>query len=146
VHQKFAEALPTGHSTMHMYPINGAVHRVGKSDTAFAYRDVLLAGVIVGVDPDPKDKEKITEWTKSYYDVLHPHSAGGAYVNFMMEEGQDRVKALPPRLSARGVTGRRRRVYFQSAGLRAKNRRKPNLKTNQKEHDLFHERTDWCGI
>ena len=25
--------------------------------------------------------------------ALHPHSAGGAYVNFMMEEGDDRVKA-----------------------------------------------------
>ena len=93
VHQKFAEALPTGHSTMHMYPINGAVHRVGNTDTAFSYRDVLLAGVIVGVDPDPKNKEKITNWSKGYFDALHPHSAGGAYVNFMMEEGQDRVKA-----------------------------------------------------
>ena len=76
-----------------MYPINGAVHRVKNADTAFAYRDVLLAGVIVGVDPDPKNKEKITNWTKSYYDAIHPHSAGGAYVNFMMEEGQERVKA-----------------------------------------------------
>jgi len=93
VHQKYAEALPTGHSTMHMYPINGAVHRVGNTDTAFSYRDVLLAGVIVGVDPDPKNKEKITNWSKGYFDALHPHSAGGAYVNFMMEEGQDRVKA-----------------------------------------------------
>jgi hypothetical protein len=93
VHLKHAEALPTGHSTMHMYPINGAVHRVGNADTAFSYRDVLLAGVIVGVDPDPKNKEKITDWTKSYYDAIHPHSAGGAYVNFMMEEGQERVKA-----------------------------------------------------
>ncbi len=93
VHQKFAEMLPTGHSTMHMYPINGAVHRVGSADTAFAYRDVLLAGVIVGVDPDPKNKDKVTDWTKAYYDAIHPHSAGGAYVNFMMEEGQERVKA-----------------------------------------------------
>jgi FAD/FMN-containing dehydrogenase len=93
VHQKFAEALPTGHSTMHMYPINGAVQRVGNADTAFAYRDVLLAGVIVGVDPDPKNKEKVTNWTKGYFDAIHPHSSGGAYVNFMMEEGQDRVKA-----------------------------------------------------
>jgi hypothetical protein len=93
VHQKFAEMLPTGHSTMHLYPINGAVQRVKSTDTAFSYRDVLLAGVIVGVDPDPKNKEKITNWTKQYFDALHPHSAGGAYVNFMMEEGQERVKA-----------------------------------------------------
>ena len=92
-HLKYAEQLPTGHSTMHMYPINGAAQRVGNTDTAFSYRDVLVAGVIVGVDPDPKNKEKIINWTKAYFDALHPHSSGGAYVNFMMEEGQERVQA-----------------------------------------------------
>ena len=92
-HLEHAAKLPTGHSTMHMYPINGAAQRVGNADTAFSYRDALLAGVIVGVDPDPKNKEKITHWTKEYFDALHPHSSGGAYVNFMMEEGQERVEA-----------------------------------------------------
>jgi hypothetical protein len=93
VHLEYAEKLPTGHSTMHLYPINGAVQRVGSADTAFSYRDCLLAGVIVGVDPDPGNREKITNWTKGYFDALHPHSAGGAYINFMMEEGQERVRA-----------------------------------------------------
>ncbi len=37
--------------------------------------------------------EKITNWCKDYFDALHPYSAGGAYVNFMMEEGQERVRA-----------------------------------------------------
>jgi FAD/FMN-containing dehydrogenase len=93
VHSSYAEKLPTGHSTMHMYPINGAVHRLNNKDTAFNYRDSNWAGVIVGVDPDPSNKEKITRWTKEYFEALHPHSSGGAYVNFMMEEGQDRVRA-----------------------------------------------------
>jgi FAD/FMN-containing dehydrogenase len=92
-HLEYAHKLPAGLSQMHMYPINGAVHRVANADTAFSYRDCLLAGVIVGIDPDPKNKEKITQWTKDYFDALHPYSAGGAYVNFMMDEGQDRVKA-----------------------------------------------------
>ena len=26
-------------------------------------------------------------------DALHPYSAGGAYINFMMEEGEDRIRA-----------------------------------------------------
>jgi FAD/FMN-containing dehydrogenase len=93
VHQKYAERIPTGLSLTHLYPINGAVQRVGCADTAFRYRDCLLAGVIVGIDPDPKNKEAITMWTKEYFDALHPYSAGGAYVNFMMEEGQERVRA-----------------------------------------------------
>jgi FAD/FMN-containing dehydrogenase len=78
---------------MHLYPINGAAARVGKNETAWNYRGANWAQVMCGVDPDPANKEKIVSWTKNYYDALHPHSAGGAYVNFMMDEGEDRVKA-----------------------------------------------------
>ena len=85
--------LPTMHSTMHLYAIDGAAHRVGRTDTAFSYRDANWAEVIVGVDPDPANKDKITKWCKDYFDALHPYSAGGAYVNFMMEEGHERVQA-----------------------------------------------------
>ncbi len=92
-HVLFAQAMPTMHSTMHMYPITGAAARVGKTETAWNYRDAKWAQVMVGVDPDPANKEKITKWTKDYFDALHPYSAGGAYVNFMMDEGEDRVKA-----------------------------------------------------
>jgi UDP-N-acetylenolpyruvoylglucosamine reductase len=93
LHVEHGSRLPTMHSTMHLYPVNGAVHRIGKSETAFSYRDVTWAEVIVGVDPDPGNKDKIVGWTKEYWDALHPYSAGGAYVNFMMDEGQDRVQA-----------------------------------------------------
>lgn len=92
-HLKYGPEMPTMHSTMHLYPINGAASRVGNTDTAWSYRDSVWAEVIVGVDPDPANKEKITEWTKSYWEALHPYSAGGAYVNFLMDEGEDRVKA-----------------------------------------------------
>src|SRR6266478_6436184 len=92
-HVRFGNALPSMHSTMHMYPINGAASRVGKNDTAWNYRDSNWAQVMVGVDPDPANKEKIISWTKSYYDAVHPYSAGGAYVNFLMgDEGEERVK------------------------------------------------------
>ncbi len=49
--------------------------------------------VIVGIDPDPANREKITRWAKDYWQAVHPYSAGGAYVNFMMEEGADRIRA-----------------------------------------------------
>jgi len=93
IHIKFGNALPTPLSTMHLYPIDGAAAKVGKSDTPWAYRDAVWAGVIVGGDPDPANKEKITKWTKDYFDATHPYSAGGAYVNFMMDEGEERVQA-----------------------------------------------------
>jgi len=93
-HVRFGHALPSMHSTMHLYPINGAASRVARQDTAWNYRDANWAQVMVGVDPDPANNEKTISWTKNYYDALHPYSAGGAYVNFLMgDEGGDRVKA-----------------------------------------------------
>ncbi len=93
IHLRYGSEVPTMHSTMHLYPIDGAVHRVGKHETAFSYREATWSAVFFGVDPDPANNERITSWTKEYWDALHPHSGGGAYVNFMMDEGQERVKA-----------------------------------------------------
>ena len=49
--------------------------------------------MIVGIDYDPAKKDLISNWAREYWEALHPYSAGGAYVNFMMDEGEDRVKA-----------------------------------------------------
>jgi len=92
-HAKFAEQMPSALSSMHLYPVDGAVRRVGSADTAFSYRDVTFSQVIVGVDPDPANAGAITRWTVDYWDATHPYSAGGAYVNFMMDEGSDRIRA-----------------------------------------------------
>jgi FAD/FMN-containing dehydrogenase len=93
LHVKYGAQLPTMHSTMHIYPINGAAGRVGKGDTAFSFRDANFAEVIVGVDPDPANNQRMIEWARDYWLALHPYSAGGAYVNMMMDEGEDQVKA-----------------------------------------------------
>jgi FAD/FMN-containing dehydrogenase len=93
LHIRHGSEIPTLHSSMHLYPIDGAVHRVGKNDTAFSYRDVKWSTVYAGIDPDPANAERITQWARSYWEDLHPYSAGGAYVNFMMDEGQERIKA-----------------------------------------------------
>jgi FAD/FMN-containing dehydrogenase len=92
-HLEWSQKLPSMHSTMHMYPIDGAAHDVGSGDTAFSYRDTQYAEVIFGVDPDPAHADDIRDWCVGYWDATHPYSAGGAYVNFMMEEGQERVRA-----------------------------------------------------
>ncbi len=90
---EWGEKLPSMHSTVHLYPIDGAVHDVGKADTAFSYRDTGWAEVIFGVDPDPANAARIRDWCIGCYDATHPYSTGGAYVNFMMDEGQERVRA-----------------------------------------------------
>jgi FAD/FMN-containing dehydrogenase len=93
LHLRHAEKLPTMLSTMHLYPINGAAQRVGRNGTAFSFRDANFAEVIVGVDPDPSNNERMIAWARDYWQALHSHSAGGAYINMIMDEGQEQVKA-----------------------------------------------------
>jgi hypothetical protein len=92
-HAEFGNKLPTWKSTMHMYPIDGAAGRVAPDATPWGYRDAKWAQVIAGVDPDPASAEALKEWTVDYWEATHPYSMGGAYVNMMMEEGDERVRA-----------------------------------------------------
>ncbi len=93
-HLKQAEQTPTELSLMHLYPIDGAVHRVGKGDTAWNCRDATFSMVIAGIDPQPEKAGAVTQWTKAYWEAVHPFNLGGAYPNFMMDdEGEARVKA-----------------------------------------------------
>src|SRR5688572_22865872 len=94
LHIAHAEQAPPGLSLMHLYPIDGAVHRVAPADTAWNYRDVTWSMVIAGIDPDPQMAPRLMEWGRNYWQALHPFSAGGGYVNFIMnDEDQSRVQA-----------------------------------------------------
>lgn len=93
LHVKYGAQLPTPYSTMHLYPINGAAHDASKDATAFNYRDANFSEVIVGVDPDPANNEKMIEWARNYWLALHPYSAGGGYLNMMMGEGSEQIRA-----------------------------------------------------
>jgi hypothetical protein len=92
-HVAFAETLPTWQSGMHLYPIDGAARRVGEGETAFSYRDATWSMVMAGIDPDPARADELRTWTTEYWEAIHPHTMGGAYVNFMMDEGAERVRA-----------------------------------------------------
>ncbi len=94
LHVRYGNEIPSAQSTMHLYPISGAAARVPEDATAFAYRGGGWAGVMAGVDPDPANLPRIRDWSRRYWADLHPTSAGGAYVNMMMEdEGAERVRA-----------------------------------------------------
>jgi FAD/FMN-containing dehydrogenase len=93
IHASFGAEMPTMKSTMHLYPIEGAAHDVGPADTAWSYREANWGSVFAGVDPDPANVEAISRWSIDYHEALHPYSSGGAYVNMMMDEGEERVRA-----------------------------------------------------
>ncbi|MBZ9673253.1 FAD-binding oxidoreductase [Mesorhizobium sp. ES1-3] len=89
-----AAQAPSELSLMHLYPIDGAVRRVGKDETAWNARDASWSMVIAGIDPDPGKAADLTKWAKNYWARIHPHNGEGGYVNFMMEdEGEARLRA-----------------------------------------------------
>jgi hypothetical protein len=92
-HLQHGPSSPTVHSTVHVYPINGAVQRVGADATAFGHRDANFATVIVGCWPDPADTDANVAWVRDYAAATAPLSEEGGYVNFMAADDQGRAPA-----------------------------------------------------
>ncbi|MCO6007548.1 FAD-binding oxidoreductase [Actinoallomurus purpureus] len=91
-HLEHGPRLPAVNSTVHVYPINGACHRVPAGATAFAGRDMTFATVIAGMWPDPAANRDNIAWVRNYYEALRPHSATGGYINFMAEDDRDHIR------------------------------------------------------
>jgi FAD/FMN-containing dehydrogenase len=88
-HIEHASKSPSELSLMHLYPIDGAVHRVGSSDTAWHCRDATWSMVICGIDADPRKAAQLKKWGRDYWNAIHRYNPGGAYVNFMMDDEAD---------------------------------------------------------
>ena len=78
--------LPSAFSCMHLYPIDGAVHRQKKDAAAWGYRDAVWSMVIAGIDPDPANAPALKQWAQAYWAAVHPFNLPGAYANFMMDD------------------------------------------------------------
>jgi FAD/FMN-containing dehydrogenase len=93
VHANYGPNVPNFFSLMHLYPLDGAIQDVPSSAMAYAQRDAEFIHIIAGIDSDPANMPANTQWVRNYWSELHPYSSGAAYVNFLMDEGQDRVRA-----------------------------------------------------
>jgi FAD/FMN-containing dehydrogenase len=92
-HLEHGPDVPVVNSTVHIYPINGACHRVAPDATAFVNREANFATVIAGMWPDPAQNEANIKWVRDYYDATAPLSEEGGYINFMAADDQDRIRA-----------------------------------------------------
>lgn len=92
-HVEHGAKTPTMSSTMHLYPIDGACHRVGADETAFGHRDASFSMVVVSAWEDPADDEANTQWVRQYSAAIAPHSEPGGYINFMAADDDDRIPA-----------------------------------------------------
>ncbi|MHA7223554.1 FAD-binding oxidoreductase [Arthrobacter sp. RHLT1-20] len=90
-HIRYGATIPTVQTAVHLYPIDGAVQRVGATDTAFANRNVKFAPVIAAFWENPADSATNVAWAREYAAALRPFSAPGGYINFMDGDDLPRV-------------------------------------------------------
>jgi hypothetical protein len=86
IHLQYIEKSPSELSLMHLYPIDGAVHKMAGGDTAWNCRDAKWSMVIAAIDPDPAKAADLKRWGRSYWEAVNPFTTGGVYVNFMMDD------------------------------------------------------------
>lgn len=90
---RFAETIPTSLTDFKIAHFEGAVSRKPSDYTAFPHRQAPFVININTRWEDPAEDEAHIAWTRELFEAIQPFSTGGAYVSFLGEEGQDRVKA-----------------------------------------------------
>ncbi|WP_284763627.1 FAD-binding oxidoreductase [Arthrobacter sp. efr-133-R2A-63] len=90
-HLEYGSKVPSVQTSVHVYPIDGAVQRVGQTDTAFVNRGVKFSPVIACMWNDPADNEANIDWVRSYAAALRPYSSPGGYIGFMDGDDQGRI-------------------------------------------------------
>jgi len=91
-HVEHGATVPNMFSGILVYPIDGVTGRVESDATAWSHRDARFSEVIFAADPDPAAADRLRSWVVETWEAVHPFSAGGAYVNFLGDEGQERVR------------------------------------------------------
>lgn len=88
----WGDKKPPNLSLTHLNHFGGAVARVPNDATPFAHRDAVFAFSQDGIWSDPVETDASIEWAKGFWQAMRAFSPRGAYVNFMEDEGEDRVR------------------------------------------------------
>jgi len=82
---------PTSHFVLEH--LGGAISEVAPEATAYVNRNASFSFNVFAVWDEPADDEACIEWARTVYDDVAPYSTHGVGVNFLSEEGDDRVHA-----------------------------------------------------
>lgn len=88
-----AAAMRSPLTAMHIHHLGGAMNRVAADASAFPYRDAQFVLNFVGAWTDPAENADHMQWVRDSWQAMAPFATGGAYLNFMGDEGVERIKA-----------------------------------------------------
>jgi hypothetical protein len=86
-------AVPSPHSEIHLHHFGGAVARVGEDETAFGNRSAQYVLNVIARSPSADGFDANVEWARGTTQALSPESRSAAYVNFMGDAGDARLRA-----------------------------------------------------
>jgi FAD/FMN-containing dehydrogenase len=88
-----AGRMPSPHSAIILFPIDGAISRLPEDHSAVGNRNARVVLNITGSWERPEDDAANIEWARTAWRGLRRFSTGGTYINFQTEdEGDDRVR------------------------------------------------------
>ncbi|MBW1890401.1 MAG: FAD-binding oxidoreductase [Deltaproteobacteria bacterium] len=88
---EFAGRLPSEECEVFIPHMEGAPSRVAEDETAFAHRNLPFVLNIHTRWREVADDEKCLQWARDFHESTQPF-AQGVYVNFLSQEGEDRIK------------------------------------------------------
>jgi FAD/FMN-containing dehydrogenase len=87
------QRVPSALSQTVLMPLGGAIARVPEDAMAFGQRSAAWNLHILSMWEDPADAERQVTWTRELHAAMRPYATGGAYLNFIGNEGNARVRA-----------------------------------------------------
>jgi FAD/FMN-containing dehydrogenase len=88
----FMESAPSLRPMVFVERLGGAIARVPDSATAFGHREAEYDLIIAAIWDDDTEQEAHIDWAKSFWEATQPYSTESVYVNYLSEEGEERVR------------------------------------------------------
>jgi FAD/FMN-containing dehydrogenase len=89
----FMERAPSIAPMVIIDQFGGAVARIPNDATAFGHRDAQYDLIIAAIWSDEADQEEHVEWARDFWDAMQPFATDDVYVNYLSDEGHERVRA-----------------------------------------------------
>jgi FAD/FMN-containing dehydrogenase len=89
----FVDEVPGFFTAIAIEHLGGEVSRVGPQDTAFNHRDAQHSLLVLRMWSDPAESDANIDWARRCYRAAEPFLTRAAYVNYLGDEGDVRVRA-----------------------------------------------------
>ncbi|MFI5009723.1 MAG: BBE domain-containing protein, partial [Solirubrobacterales bacterium] len=90
---RFHQNATSPSSEIHIQHFGGAIARVGEDETAHGERQAPFVLNAIASTHEPGGLETHIDWAQQLYAEIEPSLTGGAYINFLSSEGENRVQA-----------------------------------------------------